>query len=693
MDRHTHWIVLALLCLPLVASGDETKATASALSTIFCPERVPANKTMGLMQRSFLDLMDESRAKLQIALVIDGTESMASSISDIQSTLDQMLDDIELHQRIDVEYQLVVYRDAGAASGEVSFPLKQAGREFTADRGLLQQAINSIQVESGAPYFPEVVDAGLQQAITELAWDSSEEATRWILLFGDAPPFELGFEEAETRAKRRFATRQLAAMAAVRKIRVNCVLCNSREAERESFEAVLSETREFMNTLATESGGLMLDLSFPEIREAIESAAQKPRTKRIEIGEISREDIREQQLLAQQQQAFTARNRRVRMAVVPHASLDKMTFRSSLDEVQVATELRRRLRNLDGVEVKSSGPVQRQVELLKTRGITSAQLPLVLAGALDVDYVVWGSLTRKAGLLTVDSKIFSGTNGLEVGSAEANAEDVSAAASKLSAGLVNNALRVNSDQQLVGVFGRLRGNQRVIDDLLTPVSSRPETARLINQGYELLEQSLSQEAGNEGGATLVQNARLVLEQAVGPGGDPENPVAQFLLASCYFNQWLHAKQQADEVTATELRSLFTTALDRARGFRKNTIDEDLKTEIAADYALFRERDLPAAIALYEKLTGAAREGEAAIELHSALRAHWMLAGIYSGDWSITGENIPDGDKLRYHLLMILSHWPDSSEATFVRENIRWNEQAGKSALGYYHTQVGATGGN
>src|SRR5262245_23733640 len=50
------------------------------LSTLFNPRTAPAQKTMGLLQRSFLDLVEESQPKLEVAFVIDGTDSMAAQL-------------------------------------------------------------------------------------------------------------------------------------------------------------------------------------------------------------------------------------------------------------------------------------------------------------------------------------------------------------------------------------------------------------------------------------------------------------------------------------------------------------------------------------------------------------------------------------------------------------------------------------
>ena len=130
---------------PFAAHGAEPSSPVGlAMESIFSPVRAPENKTMGLTQRSFLDLLETSRQQLEIALVIDGTDSMRDSLAGIRQTLGSMLDDLRLYKGADVRLQIVVYRDVGSKLGEVTFPLTVAGRRFTADQEALQQAVLSL---------------------------------------------------------------------------------------------------------------------------------------------------------------------------------------------------------------------------------------------------------------------------------------------------------------------------------------------------------------------------------------------------------------------------------------------------------------------------------------------------------------------------------------------------------------------
>ncbi len=74
---------------PAEDSNSPTEAlitpAGAALSTIFSPAKAPQQKTMGLLQRSFLDLADQGDAELELAIVVDGTDSMAADMSGVRN--------------------------------------------------------------------------------------------------------------------------------------------------------------------------------------------------------------------------------------------------------------------------------------------------------------------------------------------------------------------------------------------------------------------------------------------------------------------------------------------------------------------------------------------------------------------------------------------------------------------------------
>ena len=77
---------------------------------------------MGMVQRNFLDLVEVSRSRLEVALVVDGTESMGTELDGIRRSLHQMTEDLSRYKD-HVSFQLVVFRDEGSPSGAIAFPI------------------------------------------------------------------------------------------------------------------------------------------------------------------------------------------------------------------------------------------------------------------------------------------------------------------------------------------------------------------------------------------------------------------------------------------------------------------------------------------------------------------------------------------------------------------------------------------
>ncbi|MCA9171566.1 MAG: VWA domain-containing protein, partial [Planctomycetales bacterium] len=585
----------------VVCAQTPDKTVGLALESVFSPVRAPENKTMGLTQRSFLDLVETSRSELEIALVVDGTESMRDSLDSIKRTLGSMIDDLQLYKGPHVRLQIVVYRDNGAAQGEIEFPLKAAGRKFTADRKSLQAAVDQISADAGAPYFPELIDLGIQSAITDLEWSDDEDTTKWLLVFGDAPPYLPDFTEPETGARRRVATDQLIGQANAKGIKVNCVLCTSREEDRHAYEAVLDQLRDFMGSLSSETGGLMLDLSYPDLREAIETAGKQPRVPLHEVSVITRADIDSVRDELSRAQSLLAQDRRLKIAILPHMPLEKMSFHADLPAVQLSTDLRQRLRRIPGVEIASSGLVRRQLESLVSRGVTGEALLQALAAALKLDYVIWGSVENDGQLVRIDSAIYDGIGGEAIvqNTVRSNGPAFGESSNEIVRGLINKAIRTPNDARLTSALAVLRTTPSVNGELITRVSNRPEVESSLLTGYELLEQALSELAGSEASQAGLAEAEAALANAVGPNGDPQNGTGHMLLASCYLNQSAALAKQGNAEAANERMQRFRAALNQAFQFRSRVPSETDRVEIEADFNLFIKKDIAAAVKNYQ----------------------------------------------------------------------------------------------
>lgn len=659
------------------------------MQSMFSPDRSPPHKTMGLAQRNFLDMVEQVQSDLEIAVVLDGTESMGDNLESAKQTIGQMMADLSRYRGAEIRYQLVVFRDAGAGAGkEIQFPMNRAQHSFSAEPDDMVRGLQEVAPLSGAPYFPEAIDLGVHAAITELAWSDRPETTRWILLFGDAPPFASGFAEDAHMARRHYATDQLVALATTKGIAINCVLCTSRAQDQAIYQRVLEETRQFMSTLSTETGGLMVDLSYADIQKTLEEAAKKRILRYVPVEPIREAEI--EAVRAQLQASQTASPARTTIAILPHLPIPQMTFDPTREEVRVAAELRQKFREVPGTEVKSPAQVKRMFMLLQARSLSDSQLLQTLASGLDVDYVVWGSMkpvNTQQGVVEFQSAVYSRSTGEPVMRSVSVQNNVKATPAKnltgdLAVSLMKGASQSQSDPLLANRF-RLVSRASVQEEVLRPVSVSPGARDEIWTALEALEQSLGYLADEAAGIELNRKAQQAIDRALDPAaGDPRNPFALLLRSNALFNEAQTLVLAGSQEAARERTQGFVLALDTAYRER-NRAGKEAQAEIEADYALFRQRDYAQAIRLYQAMTTPA--GDEEVRMHSALRAHWMLAGIYAGDW-----NVPDDVKqfptARQHLIEILAKWPDSPEARKLRQWLRWDDAAGESKFQQYPLQ-------
>ena len=75
------------------------------------------------------------------------------------------------------------------------------------------------------------------------------------------------------------------------------------------------------------------------------------------------------------------------------------------------------------------------------------------------------------------------------------------------------------------------------------------------------------------------------------------------------------------------------------------------------------------------------------DMRASRRAYWMLAGIYSGDWGIDEKYI-NRDELKRCLTQILAFWPDSSEAKFIKQVLRWDDEEKRTRFQHFPRENG-----
>ncbi len=638
---------------------------AAALSSVFSPAKAPEQKTMGLLQRSFLDIAEQSGSTLQLAIVVDGTDSMTAELAGVRDAANQMIDDLRRYRGDQVEVALVIYRDSGSPSGEVTVPLKS----FSRDTERITSAIRQIVAESGAPFFHELTDVGIHTALSELPWSSDPQVARWIMLFGDSPPYEPSFADPRfPAARRRYATELLVALAARKSIRIHTVLCPSDGVVSQPYDQAIDQTRQFMNSLASGTDGLMLDLSYPDIQSALIEAGSKPDWQYVAIKPITRADLFIPNPEVGSSAAEPETNRDdVKIAVMPHMPLERMSFDPDEPAVQVSTALRHNFASVPGVRVVSPIDIQRQLRRLRGDSIPEDQQLRALAARLGVDYVVWGS--REPSGPTVQSAAYRRSDGGRVVQVSLRGDDSSLTEVLLTAAATAPEER---DRPLGGLLERVRqaGLMAVVQ---TPLASDRATQKELLAAIESLEQAVGLPAGSEDSIRLLDRAEAAVTAA--ETVEPTNPLVHWLGSNIAYNRASYLYGSGQSEAAEKQMQRMAQSLKRAYRDRRRVRSAALATEIEADHALLIRRDAGQAIEGYLKLTETGQPSE------SQRRGHWMLSGIYAGDWGVA-ESAVEPVLAREQIVAILTRWPESGEAELLRKWMRWDDSVGMTKYSY-----------
>lgn len=629
---------------------------SAAMQTMFSPLVAPRRKTMGLLQRNFLEVAGQS-SDLELAIVVDGTESMSDELAGIRQSVGRMLGDLGRLRTGEVRVAVVVYRDAGALSNEVQVPLDR----FSADAGEIESAIESLQPMSGAPFFYELMDVGLHRAIVTLPWSEDPAVAKWVMLFADAPPYPEDYhDEKFPDAKRRFADELLVSQASRRGIQIHCVLCKSTPATSVSHEEAIANTRRVMDRLSSETGGMVLDLSYPVIREALAGASATTAPEFSKIDPITNAD------LAPRDASSASGDKLLRVAVLPHEAISQIDFDPDRPAAQVATALLDKLRQLPGVRLKNPLDVERQLRRMRAEGLDDKQAIRGLAARLRVDYVVWGRLQENATLTRTVA--FRQRDGLPVvqvvhrGSPDGLAKvvlEAAAGASEQDPELAEFAKRVLASAESSVLQTRLADEVSTTTAVLTAIGS--------------LEQALGQSIGSDVSNRWLERAEAAAKRAIQQ--EPDNPVAHWVLSNTAFNQASALFRQGATDRASKAMQESKSSLRLANNRRKELSSPFLELEIEADYQLIVRRRPDDAIKLYEEMI------KTGLPPDTRRRGHWMLAGLYAGDWGATSE-IASPQQARAHVVKILTEWPDSPESDQLRHWLQWDERTDRTHHNY-----------
>jgi tetratricopeptide (TPR) repeat protein len=661
--------------------ADRPGSSGAALSAIMNVRQAPVAKSMGLFQSSFLEHVGKNRSSMQLAVVIDTSESMSNELESIRKNVPNLMRDI--YQLMDggLEAALITYADIGASDN----PATILSQGFVHDLESIDQIVAQIQPNTGRPYFPEAVDLGVYTALSKLNWSDQERVERWILVVGDAPPYDPDFQDQQTTAKRWYATDVLIDLANQRGIKIHCLLCHSRDEEKQAYVSLLDKTQDFMSRLSDGTGGLLLDLSYDHVREKLAENMQRPRTKFIRVGHITSHDIENARIadddgVADANNGQPATEQRLRIAVLPFLPINSMSFLHSRPEVQLAAELRRGLDALPNLRTLSARQLESSISRLRNEGIPLDQLPHQLCLKLRLDFVIHGDLVSSRGTSSSVAQIYGRNSASPITKTTASGER-----SALGSILLNNIK--NGPQDLVELRPLSRALAQLQFDPAGQLASLgifaglsvDDRERLLG-AYEALEQATSYSMEDPKSKELLESVETTLNTLLANNRD--HAFAQVLLSSCLYNQAtaLETIGQLDEARAKfqQAKSTITAAF----AARAKLLDPLTRLEVEGDYQLLVKQDYPAAIEAYRKIT----EFSVDSPVRPALRAHWMLAGIFSGDWQIAKSDsaaaIMDPEKTRSHLVQILANWPESSEAEMVRRNMFWDDLENKTRSPY-----------
>lgn len=663
--------VVTMVHQELVYSQEKRKSTSElAIRSILQPG-IHTRGIKGINLREGKPPQDIVKNKnLQVAFVIDGTESMANDISGVQRAIDSFatsfrsLQDEGADNKL--EFSVVVYRDKKSGDCEI------VQKEFTTDIDNLKKKIASIKTKTGFPAFNELVDVGIFRAIDSLKWSSNENTVKWIIVFGDAPPYpESNIKLGGYVTGREYSDNELIAAAKAVNVSLNFVLCNSGFAKsnnrteeqlaqlKELYYESVPETKEFMDTLANATEGFVFDLSD---ESKIVKLAAKAAKEFIKFSPITADEVQATRIALKENIGVP-----LRIAILPHVTKGRLSMYRNGDNFNPGAlssiQLTRKL-NLPGLLVSSRKEVNDALKTLDLNSIKSNDSLVVEMGhELSVDYLIWGDLVEEGNTIRMQSHVYSTTDGTAIASADELVTASELGRNNLVGRVAEKLMRefqvkVKTKKNaflFVSTFDRSAEKQ-----IRRPYGKEYRVSEKILKGLNHLEKSVEFKTGETGASNDLKKAFLQLTSALKI--EPDNVHAHFFLASCLYNLD-HAG--ADGETSNN-SGAFKEHLKRAFELRTKSVTNDIRLEIEGDYQLFVECNVDAAIKSYRAI----HENGAASE-KSLKRANWMLAGIYAGEWG-AGSHHLNLKESRIHVLNILARYESSSEAKFFKKQMNWD---------------------
>jgi len=663
--------------------SDEPKPTAISgelFQTLFSPVIAAEPKAMAVLQRtSLLDQVTRSKT-LQLAVVVDGTESMAPQLEAIQKQLKGMVRDLTAVLKDELTIQLVVYRDIGAAQ-LIEFPILQNGNAFTNDSDAIAAGLAKLVPQSGAPYFLEPVDAGLYAAISQLRWSTDSSVSRWILLMGDAPPFDEGFHDA-TGAVGKHTDEQLIIMTKDRGITIHSILCPTRAEDQTIYDEVLPKTKDFFAKMAENTGGTCFDLSDKKFQSEIQAATKRAAVEYIPIDPISLDDI-ERMASTAPKLSEAKTNRAIRIAVLPfmpkqaeNTAKGIALFNAAKNEtVLLASQISSQLGQI-GAQPVASSKIKKEVSTALNRELRQEIFAKSVGENVGADYVL--SVYKSA---PINDKIqyeyslmetMGGTYIVKPVMVDSKVRKDSEASNALLAQIAQTTKSLAPPSDLRSLMAKIGPNPasriRTVSLAETgAVENMIVKARLAMDGvvdFELISANDSAFAEIE---KALNDAQKYIDEAL--AAEKENSTACLLAANIRMAR-IVLNPQTNECSKWRREAIIY--LDAARRNANRDATSEV-SEIEADSAMLGAKYSLAA----EKYQSILKTSDDSAKL----RARWMLMGLHSGDWEANkfAKELVDPSKARMYALEILAFHPESTHAKKLQNILQISNRSPESA--------------
>lgn len=647
----------------------------SALSGVLKPQRfkpfpgTAAPGAKGLVQQSEWKLPN-LRKRIQLALVLDATNSMRNDIDDLKANLRLVIDhlrhqvnEVRNQQEVKVQIAIVVYRDWWR---EFDFEkrqllerrdspveiLTQGSRtsfvDFDSNWSSLLDQLQGIPTEWGHPGPEEQVDLGIATALEKLDWLNTDKVSRLILVAGDMPPWgeeNLDWsknpdywtywekKQATPRPLRQYSTSRLIELAQQRNVSILALACDTKTETVVTDEErqLRGRMREFFQKLADGTNGKFLNLTDTDTVARLQFALQSGGAAIQQLRTIKAQEVAERKQRPSEAHA--------RIAVLPPIATIDYRLSYEDDAYLLAKLLTKQLQDIDPELTSSGDQVQRAWLSVSPGGQVSTDRLSQVAKELRASFLIWGAMQPANGNVELTLKLYDANGQLVVETDPVRGNLLTAPELAW-----RELLKLSADIDEAANFHKTFQHLAISTNLV----QKPDSLRELMRGYSQLEEAASATSDDPEGRRLTEAAALAFQNVLQQ--EPNSVFAHLMLASCQLNrgQTTEAKQ-----TLAQARELASTLPD----------DDLLRWEVEADYAWVVNSDSAGAIQAYQRILDATKTRHSRI----ALRAHWMLTGLLLGTVP-QNEPVTDSikrlDTARDHILEILVNWPDTPEARF-----------------------------